>query len=208
MEHTNQHLRSLLLDLLPLCASMHSGALVGEDGHHGERTSEIVLSMQELVAHHELITEGWQSVETRLGQHRMLSELAPAAYLITDAVGVIQRANRRAASQLGVPQRFLVGRPLAPLGAAQPGRCQRRRIVAAAAAATRARSLAGRGRDHRCVQRGWRKVRTPLQLLEVPASNDRAADNPSKPSAPSSTDYARGYDDSADGQRRRRCRRP
>jgi PAS domain-containing protein len=74
---------------------------------------ELRVSEEELLARHELIAGGWQSVATRLDQHRMLFELAPAAYLTTDAVGVIQEANRRAASLLGVDQRFLVGRPLA-----------------------------------------------------------------------------------------------
>jgi PAS domain S-box-containing protein len=52
-------------------------------------------------------------VETERDQYRKLFESAPAAYLVTDRVGVIQQANRQAAGLLGVAQQFLVGRPLA-----------------------------------------------------------------------------------------------
>lgn len=45
-------------------------------------------------------------------RYRNLFEFIPNAYLVTDGKGVIQEANSAAAKLLGVPQYFLVGKPL------------------------------------------------------------------------------------------------
>ena len=74
---------------------------------------ELRVAEEEVRAQHEQLTEGHYSVQAELDHYQDLFELAPAAYLVTDTVGVVQRANRRSASLLGVPQQFLVGRPLA-----------------------------------------------------------------------------------------------
>jgi PAS domain-containing protein len=74
---------------------------------------ELQVTEEELRVQHEQLIDGRHSVEAERDQYRDLFELAPVAYLVTDAVGVIQQANRRAASLLGVAQHFLLGRPLA-----------------------------------------------------------------------------------------------
>ena len=74
---------------------------------------ELRVTDEQLQAQQEQLTQARQTVETERDQYRDLFEAAPAAYLVTDRVGVIQQANRRAAGLLGVAQQFLVGRPLA-----------------------------------------------------------------------------------------------
>jgi PAS domain S-box-containing protein len=154
---------------------------------------ELRVSEDELLAHHELITEGWQSVVTRLDQHRMLFELAPAASLITDAVGVIQQANRRAASLLGVDQQFLVGRPLVLYVATHDRQrlWERLNMVDTGDTETWRLRLQPRGRDPVPVivattvacNQAEGNPELHWQFLELPTSSDRAADKRSKPSA-------------------------
>src|SRR5262249_23054772 len=45
-------------------------------------------------------------------RYRELFELAPDAYLVTDADGNVQEANRAATGLLKIEKRFLVGKPL------------------------------------------------------------------------------------------------
>ena len=152
---------------------------------------ELRVSEDELLAHHELITEGRQSIEARLDQHRMLFELAPAAYLITDAVGVIQRANRRAASLLGIDQHFLVGRPLALYMAADDRRrlWQRLNAVHAGDAETWRLRLQPRGRGPVPVvvattvadKQAGGISELHWQFLELAASSDRPAASSPRP---------------------------
>jgi PAS domain-containing protein len=78
----------------------------------GHRRGQVRVQNQQLI-------EGWQSAEAERAHYRELFELAPAAYLLTDRVGVIREVNRRAASLLGVASHFLVGRPLAMFVAAE-----------------------------------------------------------------------------------------
>jgi PAS domain S-box-containing protein len=80
---------------------------------------ELRVTEEEVRAQHEQLAEARQSVEAERDHYRELFELAPVAYLVTDRVGVIREANRRAASLLGVAQHFLVGRPLAMYVAAE-----------------------------------------------------------------------------------------
>jgi PAS domain S-box-containing protein len=53
-----------------------------------------------------------QLLEDERRRYRELFELAPFPYLITDRVGVIREANRRACAALRVQRRFLIGRPM------------------------------------------------------------------------------------------------
>src|SRR5262245_32524431 len=74
---------------------------------------ELRVTEEQLRAQQEQLVEARQTVDTERDQYRDLFEAAPVAYLVTDRVGVIQQANRRAARLLGVTRHFLVGRPLA-----------------------------------------------------------------------------------------------
>jgi PAS domain S-box-containing protein len=80
---------------------------------------ELRVAEEEVRSQHEQLAEGHYSSQAERDHYQSLFELAPAAYLVTDTVGVIQQANRRAASLLGVAQHFLVGRPLAMCVAAE-----------------------------------------------------------------------------------------
>jgi PAS domain S-box-containing protein len=51
-------------------------------------------------------------VEVQHARYQELFELAPDAYLVTDAAGVVQEANRAAAVLFHIPRGFLGGKPL------------------------------------------------------------------------------------------------
>jgi len=53
-----------------------------------------------------------QIIEAERQRYHDLFELAPDAYLVTDAEGIIREANRAAAMLLNVPQKFMVDKPL------------------------------------------------------------------------------------------------
>jgi PAS domain S-box-containing protein len=80
---------------------------------------ELRVTEEEVLAQQDRLAESWQTAEADREHYRELFLAAPAAYLVTDRVGVIREANRRAADLLGVSERFLVGRPLAMFAAAE-----------------------------------------------------------------------------------------
>jgi PAS domain-containing protein len=59
---------------------------------------ELRVTEEEIRVQNEQLTEVRASIEAERAHYQRLFELAPAAYLVTDAVGVIQQANRRAAA--------------------------------------------------------------------------------------------------------------
>jgi PAS domain S-box-containing protein len=71
------------------------------------------------VLREEVRTQNLELLEVReqfqdsLDRYRSLFEQAPVAYLVTDRLGVVSGANRRANELLGTVQRSLTGRPLA-----------------------------------------------------------------------------------------------
>ena len=74
---------------------------------------ELEVSEEELRnQYEELVAAQTKAVEERR-RYQDLFEFAPDGYLVTDAAGIIQEANRAAASLLGVRQDHLVGKPLA-----------------------------------------------------------------------------------------------
>ncbi|MFO8015215.1 MAG: PAS domain-containing protein [Phycisphaerae bacterium] len=58
------------------------------------------------------VAESRRIVEAERQKYRDLFDLAPAAYVTTDAFGVIEEANRAAAAMLGVEPHHLAGKPL------------------------------------------------------------------------------------------------
>lgn len=66
---------------------------------------EVQKQNQELIATH-------QALEQERQRYQELFNFAPDAYLVTDIQGNIQEANQAAATLLGVPQTYLVGKPL------------------------------------------------------------------------------------------------
>src|SRR5215217_1388999 len=84
-----------------------------------EALEELQTTLEELrVADEELRQQNEELMETRLEIERErqryydLFDFAPDAYLVTDANGTIQEANRAAAVLLNVKQRFLIGKPI------------------------------------------------------------------------------------------------
>jgi PAS domain S-box-containing protein len=73
---------------------------------------ELHVAAEELRHQNEELAAARQMVETERQRYQELFEFAPDGYLVTDPGGVIQEANRAAATPLGVPREFLVGKPL------------------------------------------------------------------------------------------------
>ena len=74
---------------------------------------ELRVTEEQVRVQHEQLNEARRSIEAERDHYQSLFELAPAPYLITDCIGIIQQANRRAASLLGIAQHAPIGRPLA-----------------------------------------------------------------------------------------------
>jgi len=67
---------------------------------------------EELRQQHDELVETRRQVETERARYTALFDLAPDGYLVTNAAGVIQEANRAAVALLAVSQEVLVGKPL------------------------------------------------------------------------------------------------
>jgi len=67
---------------------------------------------EELRRHNDELTRDRRRAEERSEHYRSLYELAPDAYLVTDAMTVIQEANQAAGLLLGVEPERLSGKPL------------------------------------------------------------------------------------------------
>ncbi len=91
-----------------------------EDGLLAVATQELSNSLEELhVAHEELhqqneeLTAAREQLAAERERYQALCAFAPAGYLVTDAAGIIQEANRAACELLGMSQDNLTGKPLA-----------------------------------------------------------------------------------------------
>jgi PAS domain S-box-containing protein len=88
---------------------------------------ELSVAEEELRQQNEELIVRQEVIEEEHRRYQALFDLAPDAYLVTDARGVIREANRAAGALLGVRPCFLVGKPLAVFA----GRADRRAIDAA-----------------------------------------------------------------------------
>jgi PAS domain S-box-containing protein len=81
-----------------------------------EELQHTVAQLQAVEEHvhqqHDALVEMRQQVETERARYTALFDLAPGAYLVTNAAGVIQEANRAAVALLATSQEVLVGKPL------------------------------------------------------------------------------------------------
>jgi PAS domain S-box-containing protein len=73
---------------------------------------ELHVAQEELRQQNEELVATRQAVEAERQRYQDLFESAPDGYLVTDAEGTIQEANRTTATLLQVDQDFLVGKPL------------------------------------------------------------------------------------------------
>jgi PAS domain-containing protein len=79
------------------------------------RERRLVEVEQALEARSEELEAARGLVELEQSRYRELFELAPDAYLVTDASGRILEANRAAVTLLGLPHRALIGRLVSSL---------------------------------------------------------------------------------------------
>ncbi|MFN2289611.1 MAG: PAS domain S-box protein [Anaerolineae bacterium] len=100
-----------------------------------QRTAELQQTHEELrVAEEELRQQNQELLTTRTAlelerQHyHALFDLAPVGYLVTDPFGTIEEANQAAATLLGAPQHFLLGKPLPVFAAGSDRREMQHRI--------------------------------------------------------------------------------
>ena len=73
---------------------------------------ELNVTTEELCCQNEELQAAHQILAKERDRYQELFEFAPDSYLVTNRRGVIQEANRRAATLLNIVQGFLVGKPL------------------------------------------------------------------------------------------------
>ncbi|MEE8282520.1 MAG: PAS domain-containing protein, partial [candidate division NC10 bacterium] len=73
---------------------------------------ELQVAAKELRQQNEELTASRRAVEAERQRHQEFFEFAPDGYLVTDAEGTIQQANRAAATLLAVHQDHLMGKRL------------------------------------------------------------------------------------------------
>jgi PAS domain S-box-containing protein len=78
----------------------------------GITLEELQVTAEELYQQNAELLTARQDLEAERQRYQMLFELAPDSYLVTDAKGVIQEANRAAEILLNVPRSLLAGKPL------------------------------------------------------------------------------------------------
>jgi PAS domain S-box-containing protein len=103
-----------------LAGQLANAASTGEQSPLMTATDEWLAAVEELeVAEEELRQQNEElaltadAIRTEHARYEDLFQLAPDAYLVTDAAGAILEANRAAVSLLRVPGDFLQGKPLA-----------------------------------------------------------------------------------------------
>jgi PAS domain-containing protein len=83
---------------------------------------------EEIRVRNEQLASAEETLYAERERYRELFEATPAAYLLTDTVGVVREANRRAVELLGVEHRLLVGKPLVAFVTAEQRRPLRRQL--------------------------------------------------------------------------------
>ncbi|MBW4491254.1 MAG: helix-turn-helix domain-containing protein [Trichocoleus desertorum ATA4-8-CV12] len=78
----------------------------------GVASEELQVAIEELQQQNQELLRLQNQLSAERDRYREIFESAPDIYLITSFDGIIQEANRAAASLLNVAQRFLVGKPL------------------------------------------------------------------------------------------------
>jgi PAS domain S-box-containing protein len=89
------------------------GRLEAHAGRSDWTLDEVRHRLEELQVQHETLVAAGQELEQEHQRYREVFDFAPDGYLTTDALGVIQEANRSAGDQLGVPPDGLRHLPLA-----------------------------------------------------------------------------------------------
>lgn len=90
---------------------------------------ELRVAEEELRQQNEELQITQRRLEFERQRYLELFEFAPDAYLVTDRNGMIQEANRGAAKLLGVPQEFLIRKPLVMFAAPEARSMLRLRLL-------------------------------------------------------------------------------
>jgi PAS domain S-box-containing protein len=90
-----------------------TGEILTEAFHELEVTrEELAVANEEISSAEARFEEALRTLEARVRHYGELFDGAPDAYVLTDALGIVREGNRAFASMLGVPKRFLEGKPL------------------------------------------------------------------------------------------------
>jgi diguanylate cyclase (GGDEF)-like protein/PAS domain S-box-containing protein len=73
---------------------------------------ELRTAQEEILQQNQALVEAHQVIELERQRYQDLFNLAPQAYLVTDAKGCIQEANHAVAALLNRPPAYLIGKPL------------------------------------------------------------------------------------------------
>jgi PAS domain S-box-containing protein len=108
---TGAQLHSELTTLRSRLAELeNSEAIAIEELRH--TVAQLQAVEEQVHQQHTELVETRQQVEMERAHYTALFDLAPDAYLVTNAAGVIQEANRAAVALLAISPEVLVGKPL------------------------------------------------------------------------------------------------
>lgn len=78
----------------------------------GWAVEELQVAVEEFENQNNALTEAREAVHLERKRYQNLFSLAPEAHLVTNLEGIIKEANGVASEMLGVPQHYLIGKPL------------------------------------------------------------------------------------------------
>ncbi|WP_082209834.1 PAS domain S-box protein [Fischerella sp. PCC 9605] len=91
----------------------------------GHASQTVHHAIEELYQQNEQLEQTQEILEAEYQRYEELFEEAPDAYLVTDAQGKIQLANRKAAKLLNIEKHFLLGKPIINFIALEERQCFR-----------------------------------------------------------------------------------
>ncbi len=104
--------RSQTQNYLKLWVKAQSGEIIQVNQELQQALEEFRTAQEELRQQNEELLAARELLELERQRYQDLFEFAPDGYLVTDAAGVIQEANRAAAKLFATPQKYLVNKPL------------------------------------------------------------------------------------------------
>jgi PAS domain S-box-containing protein len=113
--HRSEHAEAARASLERLCRLAGSDApngLVAERQELERAVAQLTTELDALAAERDDGRAAARRAELELDDLRQVLEDGPDGYLVSDGAGAIRRANRGAGALLGVPNRFLIGKPL------------------------------------------------------------------------------------------------
>jgi PAS domain-containing protein len=116
MDNTAQTYTQLLTEIEALCQRLDALTKAEETAHTAIAEQqctleELQVAEEELRQQNDELLAARQAVEAEHVRYQTLFDLAPDGYLVTDANGIIQEANRAAVALLAVSQEELIRKP-------------------------------------------------------------------------------------------------